>query len=251
MLQLPEMLSFPFPQHLILAAATWSSWALPASRASSSVFSVTISQSKWPRGFLACWCLESSFSWDTCLTPADCPIVLLNVLSQPLCLHWLPAVLQSLKASWLNLSPSFYSPQLQQQLLLVLRHEPDGFPALPPSCPCQSEVSWLISSQFPQLSIFSITDPQQHFYETLRECFCFSSPHSWSCLSWCPGVLGVILYSTNFPCLSVYMCLSFWNNFGKFEADCFPSIQWWPYKHSFGLYMLLGFSYMSKCVKKI
>lgn len=74
MLQLPEMPPFPFLQHLIVAAATWSSRAPPASRAYSSGFSATICQSKWPRGFLACWCLESSFSWDTCLTPAGCPI---------------------------------------------------------------------------------------------------------------------------------------------------------------------------------
>lgn len=124
-------------------------------------FQCNQSQSKLARGFLACWCLESSFSWDTCLTPADCPInhPSQRVESAPGC------QLSFTQASWVNLSPScsnirFHSPQLQQQLMLVLRHRPYGFSTLPPCCPCHSEASWLICSQFPQLSIISTTEPQ-------------------------------------------------------------------------------------------
>lgn len=85
-------------------------------------------------------CLDSSFSRhlpDSCSLPRS--IILFNTLSQLAnrllpskhaspCPHWRPTVLQPLKASWLNLSMSCQTvwlpaPQLQQQLMLVLRHQ--------------------------------------------------------------------------------------------------------------------------------
>lgn len=106
----------------------------------------------------------------------------------PPCLHWLPAVLHSVKAYWVNLSRSCQSGAAAA--VDACSWTSAGW--FSNSAPFPSLSVWglfICCSQFPSLSIISTSFPalvesHQHFYETFCDCFCFPVPHSFSLL-WC------------------------------------------------------------------
>lgn len=161
----------------------------------------------------------------------------------------LPTLLLSLKADRVNLSQScqsaLFPSQLQQQLMLVLRHQLDGFP---PSHSCQSQAS-SSCSQFPNSQFCRVT-PTDLLWLLFFSCssfFFFPILTSRSC-----GFLFFSFFCCTkpiFPTL-VFTCessLGFLKQIWELKEVVFLVSSCWLYKHSFTFYTLLGFSYTSTC----